>query len=764
MLDFEKINEVLLRRKNKVLFPTYIEDTMPDCSITDVVNIFSNMSEIQLTNEKRHTTEAPGDYLRLVFSALVNLNYLGYTVSEDVIKLLLMFHDIERLQDFLFLLINNVKQISGADKEYNPMYKNFPQDVMSMSEFELYFNQIIHYWCNGEVYPIEHYMENQKLPLQDKTKLITLTLGTFEDYENIFINMMKSPTSISEKDKEDLINFLSGYQDAIEFIPEKIPFKENMAFIASYIFNNVPDSQQALYKMLKTSTDVLRFITSESQGDVTLTTPTRYCKFNRNKRRILLSVLEHSSNLLEDMKRYKNQWIRIGEILHPLEYKNMFPKTAMAFDKLRNDVKIETFNSKVESLLKNKQWLQAVEVLKTRPGEFARRLDFIIRNVDPHDVTSVLNSFKNVSTKIANPLLLNLKEHFIKRIQDIDKRVVFSKGNVSNVHLIDEPLKALNIDICKQIIKICENALIANYTNRDLMGNVYIDPQLRNHIVPFSQRSASDMKNIITRGSRINVNPQTKYIRAFTWWTNQGNSNDFGAFYNRVDIDLSVTLLNNNLQYIDHCSFTHLKNSEYNMYHSGDITNGGPADGNGVAEFIDMSIDTLKEKNVAYVMLSVHNYTGQSFSQLINCDFGFMERTDINSGEIFEPKTVVNRMRISSNSHNTTPVVYDVVNNQFIWIDTSIQILPLGWHIVEHTMQSGSQTLYGIINMDRANMYDVALYNVKARGCLVDDKEDADIIFLADHLSEEEQYLIDDVNHPRKVITCYDIDDWYALL
>ena len=130
MLDFEKINEVLLRRKNKVLFPTYIEDTMPDCSITDVVNIFSNISEIQLTNEKRHTTEAPGDYLRLVFSALVNLNYLGYTVSEDVIKLLLMFHDIERLQDFLFLLINNVKQISGADKEYNPMYKIFPQGVI----------------------------------------------------------------------------------------------------------------------------------------------------------------------------------------------------------------------------------------------------------------------------------------------------------------------------------------------------------------------------------------------------------------------------------------------------------------------------------------------------------------------------------------------------------------------------------------------------------------------------------------------------------
>lgn len=757
MFDYNDLYKVLLRRKNKVLMPKYNPvDEMSDYSVYDII------TQTNVSDDMNKT-----EHIKILFTALININSLGYTLSDELLKNYLSFESVNNLKGNLSLLIDNLKELTGDDKIYNPMYKGFPHEVMSMSEFTLYFNQMIHYIFDGMAYPITDYdmSDNKKIPLIDKKELIVLTLGTYEDYENIFINIMNSPTSISETDKVDLIDFLEYYDRAVECIPEKIPFKENMSFVASFIFNNRKNSQIILKRMLQTATDVLRFITIESHGDVTFSTPTKYCNFNRHKRRILLAALEHSSNLLEDMKRYKNQWIRVGEILHPLEYKNKFPKTAMAFDKLRNDVKIETFNSKVESLLKNKQWLQAVEVLKTRPGEFARRLDFIIRNVDPHDVMSVLNSFKNVSTKIANPLLLNLKEHFIRRIQNIDKRIVFAKGNVTNVHLIDEPLEALDIDICKNIIKICENALVANYTDRDLMGNVYIDPQLRNHIVPFSQRSASDMKNIITRGSRINVNPQAKYIRAFTWWTNQGTADKFDNFYNIVDIDLSITLLNDDLEYIKHCSFTHLKDTTYNLYHSGDITNGGPEDGNGVAEFLDMSIDTLRKKNVAYVMFSVHNYTGQYFSQLTNCDFGFMERTNIKSGEIFEPKTVVNRMRINADCVDTTPVVYDVVNNQFIWIDASINIWDSSfYHTVENTMQSGSQTLYGIINMDRANMYDVALYNVKARGCLVDNKEDADIIFLADHLSEEEQYLINDVDHPRRVITCYDIDDWYNLL
>ena len=71
MLDFEKINEVLLRRKNKVLFPTYIEDTMPDCSITDVVNIFSSLNpEAKLSTSVQKCPSIIGLFSSLLASLL----------------------------------------------------------------------------------------------------------------------------------------------------------------------------------------------------------------------------------------------------------------------------------------------------------------------------------------------------------------------------------------------------------------------------------------------------------------------------------------------------------------------------------------------------------------------------------------------------------------------------------------------------------------------------------------------------------------------
>lgn len=738
---FYIICENLLRRKNKVMMPTYCENKIFEKPLIDTISSWREYK------------------VRTLFSFLININSLGYTLSDELISCFLSFEKQSNMVEHLSLIMNILKEISGANKTYTPMYQNFPEEVMTKTEYELYFNQLIHYISHGTVYPAsnELYEEYEKLPLKDKTELITLTLGTMEDYKNIFVNMMKSNTSISQKDRSDLIDFLENYQDAMFLIPDKIPFKENMSFIASYIFNNVPNSQVALKKLLKTATDVLRFIIAESGGDVTLSTNTKYCKFNRHKRKILLACLENCNNLEEDMNRYKNKWIRIGEILHPSEYKSVFPKVASVFYLLRNNYKIETFNSKVDSLIKQEKFLQAVELLKTRPGEFARKLDFIIRSVDEKDIINVLNAFKSIANKVSTPLLLNLIAHFLRRKNDIDKRVVFTKGNMANVYLVDKKLDAMNYDLWENIVQICTTAVVTNYSSRELMGRVYIDPELKNHIVPFSQRSASDMKNIITRGSRISVNDNTKYIRAFTWWTNQENNV-------RVDIDLSAMLLDESFNYIDHCSWTNISNKEYNMYLSGDIINGGPVDGDGVAEFVDIDIQNLKEHNVAYVVFSVHNYTGQRFSELTNCDFGFMEREKIDSGEIFEPKTLKNRMRINSDSFNITPVIYSVAENQFIWTDTNVHIHLYGNNMVENTINQAASVLYGIINMERTNMYDLVLYNVVARGSIVDTKEDADIIFLSKYLDEDEQYLIDDVEHPRKVITCYDIDEWYNLI
>ena len=42
-----------------------------------------------------------------------------------------------------------MKEITGGNRTYLPLYKNFPQEVMSKSDSELFFNAIFHYWSNG---------------------------------------------------------------------------------------------------------------------------------------------------------------------------------------------------------------------------------------------------------------------------------------------------------------------------------------------------------------------------------------------------------------------------------------------------------------------------------------------------------------------------------------------------------------------------------------------------------------------------------------
>ena len=47
----------------------------------------------------------------------------------------------------------------------------------------------------------------------------------------------------------------------------------------------------------------------------------------RPERKLLLGLLNVCDNLVEDMCRHKVKWVRLGEKLHPGDYKKVFPET-----------------------------------------------------------------------------------------------------------------------------------------------------------------------------------------------------------------------------------------------------------------------------------------------------------------------------------------------------------------------------------------------------------------------------------------------------
>lgn len=684
-------NKILLRRKNKLI----------------VGNVGYVMSD---------------DTQRYLVTMTKNIETLGYTFSKQLFNKLKTLTK-EELFEIYKELVSELKKNIGADVQYNPMYPNFPESVMEENEMQLYMNAIVHYWSYGTILPCEE--KNERLPLFDETKVKVIDSGEWEDLYEIFDNLCRSKTSISQTDKEDLEWIMKNSN--VKF-PDEIPLKENVALIGKiYVESNPLATADKLQKYFKTATDILRLITAMSDGDISLATNTKYRSFKRKERRLLLELLDNCGNIQEDMLRYKNRWIRVGERLHPGEYKTgRYDNARLAFDKLRNNEKIQTFNSKVDHNMKDKNFEKAILLLQKRPGELARRLDYLLRTVDKKN--NVINTFKDVANKVSTPVLLQIKEHFKNRQEELSTRVFFPKGCLARSYAIENKLPDIDKKYCDAIVKICENALVEIYKSKDFMGNVYLSEEYKNYIVPFSQRSASKSLRTIVRGSRIKLKESAKAMRAFIWWTNTGNGNS-----GIVDIDLSATIFDENWNYINHVSYTRLRDKEMNVYHSGDITNGGDVNGIGVSEFLDVDIESVADVGGRYIAYQVYSYSEQTFGNLPHAMFGWMGREDVKSGEIYEPKTVEQKMDLTSQSMVCIPVIFDCVEREFIWCDMNVSLDGCYYHRggnnVESNLMGVAATCYSVVNMKKPNLYDLIDLHIRARGLRVENKEEADIVF-----------------------------------
>ena len=669
----------------------------------------------------------------LVVSMMKNVQSLGFTFSKELFETL-MHCGKDELKNFYTELIPELKALVGADVTYRPMYPNFPEQVAEASDVELFINAIVHYFTLGQLMP--EYEKNERLPLIDVNKMTVLSIGNSEDLMKILTNLASSKTSISQQDKEDIITIIKATPDYAKYLPDTIPLKENVALIGKLIIEEAPIKSAApIKKYFKTATDVLRLVTAMSDGDISLAAKTKYRSLKRCERRIILDLLANCGNITEDLYRYQYEWIRVAEILHPFEYKyKKYNGVNKAFNTLRNEKKPLMFGGQVQAAILKKDMRTAATLLKERPGEFARQLDKVLRDSD--NANYILNCFKDVATSISTPVLLQVRQHFIGRMaeQRTPVRVFFPKGNLARAMSIKNELPAIDATICKNVARICRDALIEQYKEKDFLGNVFVDEDFKHYLVPFSQRSASKAVKTIVRGSKVPVKEDASAVRAFIWWTNMDDSKNDDYWNNgRVDIDLSAAIFDENWNYLEHVSYTHLRSAKYKAYHSGDITNGGSVKGNGVAEFLDVDIDSVGKRG-RYVVYQVYNYTSQKFCDLTNCRFGWMEREDVNSGEIFEPTTVAMKMDLTAESTVAIPVIFDCVERKFIWCDLNLA-MPCsnrGGNNIESNISGVIATCFAMANMNKANLYDLILLNAKARGNIVTDRNEADIIFSND--------------------------------
>lgn len=650
-----------------------------------------------------------------IFNLLKNIENLGFTFSPELVEVVKTL-SIERLKSFYKQLITDLKENVGAYVEFNPMYPNFPEQVKEASEEDLYANAFWHYlgdWIGRRILP--SYEKKQREYLKDKVYLKVLELGSKDDFNSVFTRLLSSKTSISETDKKDIEWFIKTHNKNIfTLTPSEIPLKENVAFYIGCLLTNNIEAEQQIKQHVKTATDVLRIAVAISEGDVSLAENTKFKNISKQNRKLLLWTLENIGNITEDILRYKNRWKRLGEKLHPFEYKKQFPKCFEAFDIIRNDKSFETFNSKVEKSLIQKDIALASSLLKARPGEFARRLDNLIRLSDNPE--TLLSEFQKVVLSVSTPVLLQVKTHFKERNKMKELRVFFPKGNVGKTRAIDNNLPAIDEKICQDIVSICDKTLIEKFKSYKPLGKVFLDESLKNYTVPFAQRSASKALKTISRGSKINL-PNGDTIRFFIYWKD-GN--------NRTDLDLSALALDKDSGYKMTVAYYNLK--EVGGYHSGDITSAP----NGASEFIDIEISKCLKQGIRYILMSVNSYTNQPYCDLPICFAGFMGRQFPNSGEIYDPLTVENKFDLTANTRVAIPLIIDLYDNKVIWTDLSLKGNPSTNNNVHNNLSSTTIINKSMTTLAKPSLYDLLTLHIKARGEITLDIRKANTIFATD--------------------------------
>lgn len=603
-----------------------------------------------------------------------------------------------------------LKKSVGAHVKHKPFYPNFPKQVMEASDWELYKNALAHYWTFGRWTP-NFTIEDRPVAFED-VKFKELDVVTEEDLDNVFTQILQSADSISESAKKVVEWFVTSGRTLN--VPERIPFKENVCLVAG-IF-----AKQGVWHsgLIKDTTDVLRIATYMSDGDISLAENTKFKSLPRKIRKVLISDLERVAKE-EDFVMHRGKWIKLLHSLHVGEYSDKLYKLAK---KLRENEKIATFNGKVEAAFDVADVKGAIKLLKTRPGIFARRIiDLIYKDV--HDNAGIVDAFATVVDDVPVRNLTQLWGAVKVRDDVLKKRVVFPKGVVQKAYVLRNEVARLAPEVRDHLLQVITDSLVKRFADMDELGSVYIDPALYECPLPTAMRSASEGLKEVARGTRMPIGDKDT-LRFFIYWKGQ-------------DIDLSASFHDEEFNLVEHISYTNLRSSKYKAAHSGDITYAP----NGASEFIDVDIPSVLayRSDIRYVVMNVYVFSGPNFSEHEECFAGWMTREKPNSNEIYEPKTVQQKIDLRTTSRNAIPVIFDLHERKAIWADIATSTrssfgrsygFSRSGNNIENNKATTEDMVEAFVSLDnKITLGELFELHAKARGTIVEEKDEADFVF-----------------------------------
>lgn len=699
------------------------------------------------------------DNLSLAATVAANFISIGFPLTTEQLRTLAKA-DAEDIKGFYEDNFAMLSEVIGAGKQPKPFYPDFPEGCMERSHAEYFIDQIIYGLSGLQLEPKEYMKEKKTYPFIGQPMRRVLMTGSREDLDATFEMAVKSAIAYSKEQREFIMEYVKENPEKINVLIDNAATKnrEN-AVTCAVMVEELSENSLHTAKFMKQPADLLRYAAFKSlqrinaardpYGAIALKDTKEDMPdfaLGRKERRFVMDNLVEmdkgsGEKLSNFMHGHDEEWSRLFKRLHisdPIWKAAKYDNVKQAIIIIQSGMKIDRPARRLEEAVKTENVELAVKESAKMPGEFMRRFDKLYRmGIEQGKEQVVLHAMEDVSSKAGIATVTGAIGNIEMRDHDEEER--FFKGKTGKVvRSVDKNRKGFTEGQIKNAVDIAMKGMSEKFAGKKPMGKVFISDTLASVKIPADIRDNSGAVGDMTSGSKMPIAEDWKKMRFFTSWTNLMEEDYYNG--SRVDIDLTVAFCDKNMNVVEFCGWNGSKHGDGFVY-SGDVQDGGLADGEGRAEFIDVDIDKLKERGIVYLVPQVNSYTNQKFSEQPHTCFGVMKRTDKDMGEKFEPATVVNRFVLDTEAKQASMYIIDISNREILWLNEKAQ---------ENVASRG---LYGMLNQvgrvsgsKTMSLNRLVEANVMANGEFTKNPQDADVIFVRD--ADEMQEMKDKYNIP----------------
>lgn len=525
------------------------------------------------------------------------------------------------------------------------------------------------------------------------SKLKELRLFTDKDMQNVFASLLASPTPLDATQKDSLEKLLTEFS-----LPEDVhvAMKETAMLVVKTLISH--DKAMEAAALLKTPTDILRYLWYEKTGLVQIVEPKTLVaharrmyyhvfgpldmgadaavkmkqklklKYNRKAcLRVALwmnSLPMTASQAAENMNPKRGMWVRMIRALRMGEYsrKKGMEHLAEIIDVFYNQ-SYSTWQGRVDKARIENNADKTLDLLKERPGLFARSLFATMLRFGSK---RVLAAFDEVADKLPARLLLSLgnaaESYFDLNATRLARPITGGTVSIESNKLLALYNETERQKMASDVMDVYKESMVRRFAAKKTEAKtIYIDPALYKIPVGVGDRATTIQDtSCALMGTRFKVEGDA--VRLFLQWGK-------GLHAQPLDMDLSCRITFDNYTTAE-CAFYNL--SCVGAKHSGDIRS--IPEMVGTAEYIELSMPDLLAAKAKYVMFTCNAYSCGTLSP--NLVVGWMDsaypmQLSEETGVAYDPSCVQHMVRISESNLSKGLVfgVLDVEKREIVWLE-----------------------------------------------------------------------------------------------